>query len=69
LWGTRIIRVRYERGILKPLDPVELQEGEELRIQLLPEEFPDIVDKVSENARDDVDRLLNQGRERWRKLY
>ena len=27
---SKVIRVRYERGMLKPLEPVELQEGEEL---------------------------------------
>jgi len=27
---SRIIRVRYEKGVLKPLEPVELREGEEL---------------------------------------
>ncbi|MEB3773834.1 MAG: antitoxin family protein [Desulfurococcales archaeon] len=26
----KIVRVRYEKGVLKPLEPVELQEGEEL---------------------------------------
>ncbi len=27
---SKVIRVRYERGVLKPLEPVELKEGEEL---------------------------------------
>ena len=27
---SRIIRVKYEKGVLKPLEPVELREGEEL---------------------------------------
>ncbi|MEB3797383.1 MAG: antitoxin family protein [Caldisphaeraceae archaeon] len=27
---SKVIWVRYERGVLKPLEPVELQEGEEL---------------------------------------
>jgi len=27
---ARVIRVRYENGVLKPLEPVELREGEEL---------------------------------------
>ena len=28
----RTIRVRYEGGVLKPLEPVELEEGEEVLI-------------------------------------
>ena len=43
---SRIIRVRYEGGVLKPLEPVELREGEEIRVQLLPEEFPELIDKI-----------------------
>jgi len=27
---VRVIRVRYENGVFKPLEPVELREGEEL---------------------------------------
>jgi len=26
---VKVIRVRYENGVLKPLEPVELREGEE----------------------------------------
>jgi len=31
---SKIIRARYEDGVLKPLDPVELQEGEEVIISV-----------------------------------
>jgi len=27
---AKAIRVRYEKGVLRPLEPVELHEGEEL---------------------------------------
>jgi len=27
---SKIIRVRYENGVLKPLEPVDLEEGEEV---------------------------------------
>ncbi len=66
---SKIIRARYEGGALKPLEPVDLEEGEEVRIQVLPEEFPELVDKVRAEARGDVDGLLRKGRERWRKWY
>ena len=66
---SKVIRVRYENGALKPLEPLELREGEEVRIQVLPEEFPDLVDKVSVEARGDVDKALREARERWKKWY
>ena len=66
---SKIIRARFEGGALKPLEPVDLEEGEEVRIQVLPEEFPELVDKVRAEARGDVDDLLREGRERWRKWY
>ena len=31
----KVIRVRYENGVLKPLDKVELREGEELLIKII----------------------------------
>lgn len=33
---SKIIRVRYEKGVLKPLEPVELREGEERIAVLVP---------------------------------
>ncbi len=32
---TKIIRVRYEKGVLKPLDNVEFREGEELLVKVV----------------------------------
>ena len=29
---SKVIRVRYEKGVLKPLEPLVLREGEELEI-------------------------------------
>jgi len=33
---SRAIRVRYEEGVLKPLEPVDLKEGEERLVILVP---------------------------------
>ncbi len=30
----KAIRVRYEKGVLKPLEPVQLEEGEEVLIRI-----------------------------------
>ena len=32
--GTRTIEVVFEKGMLKPLEPVELEEGEKARIEI-----------------------------------
>lgn len=53
-----MIRVRYENGLLKPLEPLELREGVEPGVQLLPEEFPELVEKVSVEAKEGVGRVL-----------
>ncbi len=66
---SKIIRVKYENGVLKPLEPLELEEGEEARIQLLPEEFPELMDRVSIEARSDVDKVLREARERRKRWY
>ena len=47
----KIIEVVYEKGMFKPLMPVELEEGEEIRI-----EIKEKVDK-SEKAREILDKL------------
>jgi len=33
-WMPRVIRVKYENGVLKPLEPLELEEGEEVLITI-----------------------------------
>ncbi len=66
---SKVIRVRYEKGVLKPLEPLDLREGEEVRIQVLPGEFPELVDKVIVEASWDVDKILREARERWRRWY
>jgi len=55
--------------VLKPLEPLELREGEEVRVQILPEEFPELVDKVSVEASGNVDETLREARERWKRWY
>ncbi|MEB3773836.1 MAG: antitoxin family protein [Desulfurococcales archaeon] len=66
---SKVVRVRYEKGVLRPLEPLELREGEEVRIQVLPLEFPELVDKMSVEAGGDVDKILREAHERWKKWY
>ncbi|GBF09929.1 hypothetical protein apy_16540 [Aeropyrum pernix] len=38
---SKVIRVKYEKGVLKPLEPIDLNEGEELLIRII-----DVKDKI-----------------------
>ncbi len=42
---SKAIRVRYEKGVLKPLEPVELQEGEELVVFIRKHRVSEVLDK------------------------
>ena len=33
--SVRVVRVRYENGVLKPLEPLELEEGRELLVKIV----------------------------------
>ena len=61
---ARIVRARYENGVLRPLERLDL-EGEEVRIAILPKEFPKLVEEIEVEAREDVDEVLRECRERW----
>ena len=42
---SKVIRVRYEKGVLKPLEPVELREGEELVVFIRKRRVREVLDK------------------------
>ncbi len=42
---SKAIRVRYERGVLKPLEPVELHEGEEVVVFIRKRRVSEVLDK------------------------
>ena len=50
-----IVTAVYEKGMLRPLQPLDLQERQKVRIQVLPE-APD----VSEESGDDTDALIQR---------
>ncbi|ALU11897.1 hypothetical protein EYM_05900 [Ignicoccus islandicus DSM 13165] len=66
---SKVVRVRYEKGVLKPLDRIEFREGEELRVVILPREFPELLREVEVEAKEDIDKVLREARERWRQWY
>ena len=66
---AKVIRARYENGVLKPMEKLDLKEGEEVRIVLLPKEFSELIEEIEIEAKEDVNKVLREGRERWVKWY
>jgi predicted DNA-binding antitoxin AbrB/MazE fold protein len=50
-----IVTAVYEKGMLRPLQPLDLQEQQKVRIQILPEELD-----VSEEPGDNTDALIQR---------
>ena len=58
---SKVVRVRYERGVLKPLEPVELREGEEVRVRIgkgLRERLKDLIGVLGESSEEELERYL-----------
>ncbi len=66
---SRVIRVRYEKGVLKPLEDLDLEEGEELTVVVKGRSFYELVKRLKVEAREDVDKTLMEVRGRGKKLY
>lgn len=60
---SRAIRARYERGVLKPLEPIDLREGAEVRIKVMEsvrEKLKDIVGILGESSEEELNRYLEE---------
>ena len=66
---AKVIRVRYEGGVLKPLEELDLNEGEELTIVIKGRSFYEVARELQVEAIDDVDKLVSEVRGRDKKLY
>jgi predicted DNA-binding antitoxin AbrB/MazE fold protein len=66
---SKAIRVKYENGVLKPLEPVDLQEGEELVVVVRSKSFYKLALSTSFEAKRSVDEVLEEVRKRGKKLY
>ncbi len=54
---SKVVRVKYEKGVLKPLEPLNLEEGEEVQIVIQPSES--IAEKfygIARKHRPDLDK-------------
>jgi len=55
---SKVVRVRYEKGVLKPLEPLEFREGEELVVFIRKRRVSEILEKyVGIFGRADVEEL------------
>ncbi len=66
---TKVIRVRYEKGVLKPLEKLDLKEGEELRVIIVDKSFYDLVEESDFEAQEDLNRIVSEIRKRERSIY
>ena len=56
---SKAIRVRYENGVLKPLEPIELKEGEELVVFICKRRVGEVLKKyVGLFGKADVEELM-----------
>ena len=64
--GKTIIRVRYENGILRPLERIDFKEGEELNVVIVRKKFhgfhEDLKDIIIESNRDILEEFLKERR-------
>ncbi len=66
---ARVVRVRYEEGVLKPLEELNLSEGEELTVVIKGRSFYEVAREFQVEAREYVDKLVSEVRGRDKKLY
>ena len=62
----KVIKVRYEKGVLKPLERLELREGEEVEV-VLEEDIVEFARRVRAliRAREEPSELLSRERDRF----
>ncbi len=44
---SKVIRVRYENGVLRPLEPIELRDGEEVIVFIRKRRVKEVLDKYT----------------------
>ena len=59
---SKAIRARYENGVLKPLEPLGLREGEEVTIRIersLREKLKDLIGALGKSSDEELERYLD----------
>jgi len=60
---SKAIRVRYEKGVLKPLEPIELDEGEEVQVRIernLRDRLKDLIGILGKSSEEELERYLEK---------
>lgn len=60
---SKSIKARYENGVLKPLDTLELKEGEEVRVRIersVRDRLKDIIGILGKSDEEELERYLEE---------
>jgi len=66
---ARVVRVRYENGVLKPLEKLDFREGEELVVVVKGKSFYELARRIRVEAKEGIDKVLEEVRGRGRNMY
>ena len=67
--ARRVIRVKYEGGVLKPLEPVDLREGEELVVVVRDKSFYRLALSSTLESKRCIDEVMEEVRKRDGEVY
>ena len=65
---SKAIRVRYEKGVLKPLEPLDLREGEEVKIRIersIREKLKGLIGILGGSSKEELERYLEKAWQQW----
>jgi len=60
---SKVVRAKYENGVLKPLESLELEEGEVVRVRIersLREKLKDIIGILGRSDDEELERYLEE---------
>lgn len=60
---SKVIKARYEKGVLKPLEPLQLREGEEVRVRIeksIREKLKGLIGVLGESSKEELRKYLEE---------
>lgn len=66
---SKVIRVKYEKGVLKPLEPLKMRDGEEAIVVIKEKRLSELARSLRREARIDIDSLMKEVRGRGKALH
>ncbi len=60
---SRVVRARYVGGVLKPLEPIDLREGEEVFVRIersIRERLEDLIGILGDSDEEELERYLEE---------